>query len=87
MINTTSIKESLDIRDKTTYAFKKILWIFAPCALLTVTLPSSKDVAILVGVHYANKLIESPENAKVQTLLRAKANDILDNEIKKLEKK
>jgi hypothetical protein len=45
-------------------------------------IPSQKNVAILVGASYAMDMAKSPEGAKVQTLLRSKVNEYLDNEIK-----
>ena len=45
-------------------------------------MPSQKNVAILVGASYAMDMAKSPEGAKVQTLLRSKVNEYLDNEIK-----
>jgi len=54
------------------------------CLVVGLALPSSKDVAILVAGSYALDLAKSPEGAKVATLLRGKANELLDAEIKKL---
>ena len=57
----------------------KIALAFSICAML---IPSKTDVAILVGANYALKAAETPEAKKVMTILRAKANEILDAEIK-----
>ncbi len=54
------------------------------CWVVGLALPSSQDVAILVAGSYALDLAKSPEGAKVATLLRGKANELLDAEIKKL---
>jgi ABC-type uncharacterized transport system permease subunit len=51
---------------------------------LTALLPSSKDTAILVGASVALDMAKSPEGQKIGTLIRGKANELLDNEIKKL---
>lgn len=60
----------------------KALWrAVLPLTLILVALPSKTDVAILVGGHYALKAVESPEAAKVMTLMRAKANALLDEAI------
>lgn len=59
---------------------------FTMYSLITLALvgglPSKTDVAILVGANYALKAAETPEAQKVMTILRAKANEILDAEIK-----
>jgi hypothetical protein len=57
----------------------KIALALSVCATL---LPDKTDVAILVGANYALKAAETPEAQKVMTILRAKANEILDSEIK-----
>lgn len=62
--------------------FRKLLFsamFFIPAAVL---LPSKTDVAVLVGGHYALKLADTPEASKVMSLLRKKANDLLDEELK-----
>lgn len=67
--------------------WNKVFFISILCfSLFKLVLPSSKDVAILVGVHYVNKAIETPEAAKVQTLLRLKANELLDKQIQEATK-
>jgi hypothetical protein len=58
-----------------------------PFALVAVLTPNKTDIAILVGAAYAIDLARSPEGAKVQTLIRAKANELLDAEIAKLKPK
>ena len=52
-----------------------------------LVIPSSKETAILVGTSIAVDVAKSPEGAKVAQLLRGKANELLDEQIKKLEKK
>ena len=52
---------------------------------LSLVIPSSKDVAILVGGKIALDVAKSPEGNKVATLLRGKANEYLDSELKKLQ--
>lgn len=59
----------------------------AVCVVLTLVVPSSKDTAILVGASYAFDLAKSPEGQKVGSLLRGKANELLDAELKKLQPK
>lgn len=53
------------------------LWLF---------LPSANQAAVLVGTHYAVKLAESPEGLKVQSLIRKKANEFLDEQLKEVTK-
>jgi hypothetical protein len=56
------------------------------CAVIWGVVPDKTDIAILVGASYALDLARSPEGQKVQTLIRGKANQMLDEELKKLEK-
>ena len=63
------------------------LSIVATLILVSNLIPSKTDTAILVGAHYALKVAETPEAAKVMTLLRQKANDLLDEELNKTSKK
>jgi hypothetical protein len=55
-----------------------------PLFMLATFMPTKTDVAVLVGASMAIKFANSPEGAKVSTLLRGKANEILDKELKKL---
>lgn len=67
---------------------KRMFWFaFLPLTVAVVAIPSKTDVAILVGAHYAFKIGETPEAAKVMTLIRAKANDLLDEAIEEARKK
>lgn len=67
--------------DKVYSNWKKHLAAFVGAVLITGLVPSQKDTAILVGAHYALKVAESPEAGKVVSLLRKKANDMLDSEL------
>ena len=51
-------------------------------ALVATFLPSKTDVAILVGANYAFKAADTPEAQKVMTLIRKKANEMLDEQLK-----
>jgi hypothetical protein len=63
--------------------FRKVAFIATITAGLASTfLPSKTDVAILVGANYAFKAVETPEAQKVMTLIRKKANKMLDEELK-----
>lgn len=58
--------------------------IVATCGL--VLLPSSKDVAVMVGYYYGKEALQSPIGQKAQKVLLGKANEILDQELEKLKK-
>lgn len=62
-------------------------WVFVPisCFMLATFLPSKTDIAILVGGSYALDVAKSPEAAKLMTVIRGKANEILDQQIKQLQ--
>ena len=45
---------------------------------ISILIPNSKDLAILVGAHYAIEASKTPEAAKVMTLIRRQANKMLD---------
>jgi LEA14-like dessication related protein len=49
-----------------------------------VIFPTSTDVAVLVGASYGLDLAKSAEGQKAWTLIRGKANELLDEELKKL---
>lgn len=61
---------------------KKMLFVGISCLIISVMLPSTKQTAILVGTHYAVDLAKSPEGTKVFSLIRKKANDYLDEQLK-----
>jgi hypothetical protein len=62
--------------------FRKAAFIVMTTAGLGATfLPSKSDVAILVGASYAFKAADTPEAQKVMTLIRKKANEMLDEQL------
>lgn len=61
-----------------------VLTLVMGCGALL--LPSSKEVAILVGSSVALDVAKSPEGTKIAALLRGKANELLDEEMNKLKK-
>lgn len=61
---------------------KKVLIAGVSCLIISVMLPSTQQTAILVGTHYAVDLAKSPEGVKVFSLIRKKANDYLDEQLK-----
>ena len=69
------VKQMTDRRNK---AFKYMLMFLA----LVGVIPSKSDVAILVGANYAFKAADTPEAQKVMTLIRKKANEMLDEQLK-----
>ncbi len=62
----------------------RLVFIALGALCIGTVLPSSKDTAILVGASIALDVAKSPEGQKIGTLIRGKANELLDNEIKKL---
>jgi hypothetical protein len=58
------------------------LTLFLVAATFVIFLPSKTDVALLVGSSIAIDMKNSPEAAKVSTLLRQQANKLLDEAIK-----
>jgi hypothetical protein len=63
---------------------KKAVFLFVFSIILVLLLPSTKQMAILVGANFALDAVHSPEGQKVTSLLRLKANEILDAELVKL---
>jgi len=61
---------------------KKVLFAGISCLIISVLLPGTQQTAILVGTHYAVDLAKSPEGVKVFSLIRKKANDYLDEQLK-----
>lgn len=51
--------------------------------VLAFGIPNRTETAILVGANYAFKAAETPEAQKVMTLIRKKANELLDEELEK----
>lgn len=66
--------------------FKLLKYGFPLVVIPLITLPTSNQAAVLVGTHYAVKLAESPEGLKVQSLIRKKANEFLDEQLKEVQK-
>ena len=65
---------------------KKFLIISGTLFTIGILTPDSKDIAILVGASYAVDFAKSPEGAKIGTLIRKKANDYLDEQLKDVAK-
>lgn len=59
------------------------MWV--PLVVVIVTqlvLPTSKQTAYLVGGHFALKAASTPEAEKVMAILRKKANEYMDEQLK-----
>lgn len=65
---------------------KKFLIVSGTLFTIGILTPDSKDIAILVGASYAVDFAKSPEGAKIGTLIRKKANDYLDEQLKDVAK-
>lgn len=80
-----------DIREPKDIVFTRSDTIWALLAfsffLTSNLLPSKKDMAILIGAHYAIKVASTPEADKAFALLRQKVNEVLDEELSKVGKK
>lgn len=63
---------------------KKAYKIGMVLLISSLMIPSSKEIAILVGTSYAVDFAKSPEGAKIGQLIRKKANDFLDEELKEI---
>jgi len=63
---------------------KKWLILGTTLVLISATIPTQNQVAVLVGTHYALELGKSPEGQKIVSLVRAKANNYLDEQLKEL---
>lgn len=61
---------------------KRIFITFVVIVGAHALLPSSKDTAYLVAGHYALKAVELPEAQKIASVLRKKANEFLDEQLK-----
>lgn len=64
-----------------TKPISKFLWAAGLSLFVAIIIPTQTQTAALVGAHYALKASESPEMQKVYTLMRLKANELLDKEI------
>jgi uncharacterized membrane protein len=64
--------------------FWRNLWIAAIMIFTALAIPTQNQVAVLVGTHYALEPGKSPEGQKIVSLVRAKANNYLDEQLKEL---
>lgn len=62
--------------------FKKWVRCSIATGVLAFAIPSATTMAYMVATHYAVAFGQSPEAQKVVSLLRKKANEILDEELK-----
>lgn len=61
---------------------RRLVCIAACLWIVVLFAPNQKTIAVLVGGHYALKLADTPEAGKVMQVLRQKANDLLDEQLK-----
>ena len=76
--------EKVIVREQWWPIVKRNFFIGAACIVFAVSIPSTQQVAILVGTSYAVDFAKSPEGAKIGSLIRKKANDYLDEQIKEI---
>ena len=67
-------------------SYKRFLIVMSIMFSVGIILPDSQSIAILVGASYAVDFAKSPEGAKIGTLIRKKANDYLDEQLKEVAK-
>lgn len=79
------IEEASQVSITTFSIVKKWVYLSIFCVATGFLMPSKTDIAILVGASIAIDFAKSPEAEKVSILLRGKANELLDAEIKKLQ--
>lgn len=63
---------------------KWFVWVPLSSGLLYVVIPDKTEAAVLVASSIAIDVAKSPEGTKIGQLLRGKANELLDAELKKL---
>ena len=79
-------EEKQEFADKWWKSVKKAVYAGIFCLFVVLVAPSSKQTAILVGTSYAVDFAKSPEGAKIGELIRKKANDYLDEQLKEAQK-
>lgn len=65
---------------------QRLKWIIPALIALFVVMPSQTQTAVLVAGHYALRMADSPEASKVMQVLRKKANEYLDENLKEVKK-
>lgn len=65
---------------------QRLKWAIPALIALFVVMPSQTQTAALVAGHYALRMADSPEASKVMQVLRKKANEYLDEELKEVKK-
>jgi len=76
--------EKVNVREQWWPIVKRNFFIGLSCVVFSAAIPSAQQVAILVGTSYAVDFAKSPEGAKIGSLIRKKANDYLDEQIKEI---
>ena len=65
---------------------QRLKWAIPALIALFVVMPSQTQTAVLVAGHYALRMADSPEASKVMQVLRKKANEYLDENLKEVKK-
>lgn len=65
--------------------FRRLITTGLLCLSGFILIPDKEDVAILAGSYFTLEAAKSPEAQKVWTLMRGKANELLDEQLKKLQ--
>ena len=74
-------------KNRTPYRLlQRLKWAIPALIALFVVMPSQTQTAVLVAGHYALRMADSPEASKVMQVLRKKANEYLDEELKEVKK-
>jgi hypothetical protein len=75
-------------KEKTTpyKLLQRLRWIIPAMVALLLVIPSQTQTAVLVAGYYALRMADSPEASKVVQVLRKKANEYLDEELKEVKK-
>ena len=74
-------------KNRTPYRLlQRLKWAIPALIALFVVMPSQCQTAVLVAGHYALRMADSPEASKVMQVLRKKANEYLDEELKEVKK-
>ena len=77
-----AILDADGVWDKCKHLWARGAWLVVTCFFLFIVVPSSNQMAGLVVGGVALKAAESPEAQKLLSLLRQRASDYLDEQLK-----
>lgn len=66
--------------------YRVLFGIMLASLLLTITIPNTKEAAVLIAAHYTIEAASSEEGQKLVKLLRRKANEYLDEQLNGIKK-